>query len=359
MRHFLFSAILLCLSAIFVCAQDAPQRRRWPRREAFQVDTPMVHDPVMAWENGTFYLYSTGLQLATSKDRKTWTVHPDVKILDIPAWTRDSVPGFRGHVWAPDVINYRGRWWMAYSCSTFGRNTSAIGLASSPTLNFADTLLYHWQDEGCLVCSREHRDQWNAIDPAFILDEQGSPWLTWGSFWDGIQLVRLDPETMHVAEGCAPKTIARRIALRDTLSAEPNPTSRHAGCNAIEAPFIIRHGGYFYLFASHDYCCRGMQSNYKVVVGRSRSVEGPYLDRKGRDMAQGGGTLVIEGDKVEFEAAGHSAFYHVPSGVDTQGNMLHEDLFICHGYSTRHHGQAILIQRTVEWDEQGWPVLKE
>ena len=173
---------LLTLAALMVAtlfAQNTPeggQRRRW-MRETFETDTPMVHDPVMAYENGTYYLYATGMgvQLMTSTDRKTWTFQRRGALTDIPTWTRDSVPGFRGHVWAPDVIHYRGRWWMAYSCSTFGRNTSAIGLASSPTLDFRDSVNYRWQDHGALVCSREHRDQWNAIDPNFVLDEKGNP----------------------------------------------------------------------------------------------------------------------------------------------------------------------------------------
>lgn len=361
MKRLFSTSVLILLTTFFVFAQGGnPGHRRWPRREAFQTDAPMVHDPVMAWENGTYYLYSTGMgvQLATSRDRKTWTVQTRGALTDIPAWTHDSVPGFRGHVWAPDVIHYGGRWWMAYSCSTFGRNTSAIGLASSPTLDPSDTLLYRWQDEGALICSREGRDNWNAIDPNFALDENGQPWLTWGSFWDGIQLVQLDPVTMHVAEGSSPVTIARRLALADTLSAEPNPTSQHAGRNAIEAPFITRYGDYFYLFVSHDYCCRGMKSNYKVVVGRSRNIQGPYLDREGREMTAGGGTLVIEGDKENYEAAGHCAFYHIVTAPHEQSTHNdHLDLFICHGYSTRHNGQAILIQHPVHWTEDGWPTL--
>ncbi len=318
--------------------------------ESYTTETPMVHDPVMAYEDGTYYLFATGMgvMMMTSNDLKTWTGHRRPTIAEIPKWTADSVPGFRNHVWAPDVIHYNGRWWLAYSCSTFGRNTSAIGLASSPTLNFKDSINYKWTDHGCLVASRERRDDWNAIDPAFILDENGKPWLTWGSFWDGIQMAPLDPETMHIPAGVKPKTIARRVALRDTLNAEPNPTSRFAGRNAIEAPFILRHGDYFYLFVSHDYCCRGMKSNYKVVVGRSKKVDGPYVDAQGRDMTAGGGNLFIEGDKKEFEAAGHSAAYHLPDG---------RDLFICHGYSIQHSGQSILVQREIKWNEDGWPEI--
>ena len=363
---FILSFLILPFS-LFAQVTAPSLQGRAGGESSYTTTTPMVHDPVMAYEDGTYYLFSTGMgvQMMTSTDLETWTGYrrpalqpiegltPQpregrrMRLPQLPAWTADSVPGFRGHVWAPDIIRYRDRWWMAYSCSTFGRNTSAIGLASTPTLNLRDTVNYQWRDHGCLVASREKRDNWNAIDPAFIIDDAGNPWLTWGSFWDGIQMAPLD-STMHIAAGVQPKTIARRVALRDTLRAEPNPTSKFAGRNAIEAPFIFRHGDYYYLFVSHDYCCRGIESNYKVVVGRSTKVDGPYLDRTGRDMADGGGNLFIQGDHKVFEATGHSAAYHLPDG---------RDLFICHGYSYKHSGQAILIQREIHWTEDGWPEL--
>ena len=259
----------------------------------------------------------------------------------IPKWTMDSVPGFRLHVWAPDVIKYHGKWWLAYSCSTFGKNGSAIGLLSNRSLSFPG-----WEDEGCIVTSREKRDNWNAIDPNFVIDENDMPWMVWGSFWDGIQLARLDT-TMHIAKGEKPRTIARRYDP-DFKPSEANPTSKYAGTNAIEAPFIFKHGGYYYLFVSWDYCCRGAKSNYRVAVGRSQSVEGPYLDREGKDMLLGGGTLFLEGDKQAFEAAGHCAAY-------TFGD---EDIFVCHGYSIAHKGASILVQRPIAWTPDGWPQLK-
>lgn len=345
---------LLILALAVVCtSMTAQEHRRRFRPQTFETDTPMVHDPVMALEDSTYYLFSTGMgiQQMTSKDLKTWTVKAEPLMTVIPKWTRDSVPGFRWHVWAPDVIRWHDRWWLAYSCSTFGRNGSAIGLLSTRRLDFA-----LWQDEGCIVSSQEGRDNWNAIDPCFVIDDEDRPWLVWGSFWDGIQLARLDT-TMHIANGCRPRTIARRYNLFDkngknALAINPNPpknpTSDYAGPNAIEAPFVFRHGGWYYLFVSWDYCCQGMKSNYRVAVGRSRSVEGPYLDREGHDMALGGGTLVIEGDKQELEAAGHSAAYHLPDG---------RDLFICHGYSVAQEGASILVKREIRWTADGWPEL--
>lgn len=286
MKHFYLSFFFCLMMALTtLCMTSAAQEHRpRVRGEAFQTETPMVHDPVMAQEGNTYYLYATGMgiQQMTSTDRKIWTVSPRPLMTVIPGWTTDSVPGFRNHVWAPDVIWWHGNWWLAYSCSTFGRNSSAIGLLSSRSLG---TNL--WKDEGCLVCSREKRDNWNAIDPNFVIDDAtDTPWLVWGSFWDGIQIVRLDT-TMHIAQGERPRTIARRYDPFHTPS-EPNPTSRYAGTNAIEAPFIFKHDGYYYLFVSWDYCCRGSKSNYRVAVGRSRAVDGPYLDYSGRDMAKGG-----------------------------------------------------------------------
>lgn len=304
--------------------------------------SPMVHDPVMAYEDGTYYLFATGhgIQQMTSRDCKTWTVSPQPVMTVIPQWTRDSVPGFTNHVWAPDIIRWHDRWWLAYSCSTFGKNGSAIGLLSSSSLKSPI-----WNDEGCIVTSREQRDNWNAIDPNFIIDEDDQPWLVWGSFWDGIQIARLDT-TMHLAKGEIPRTIARRYSPKD-LNRMPNPTSQYAGTNAIEAPFIMKHGGYYYLFVSWDYCCMGSKSTYRVVVGRSKTVDGPYVDRDGEDMREGGGTPVIAGDKKEFEALGHCAAYHYDD----------KDIFICHGYSIAHNGASILVQRPIRWTADGWPEI--
>ena len=82
---------------------------------------------------------------------------------------------------------------------------------------------------------------------------------------------------------------------------------------------------------------------------------GPYRDRNGKKMTEGGGTLVIEGDKAEFEGTGHCAVYDLPT---TLLNLRPRTLFICHGYSKKMHGQAILIQKEVEWTKDGWPILK-
>ena len=334
--------LLMCgMGALSLCVNA----QRTPHSEPFVVDTLMAHDPVMAFEDGTYYLYATGhgISMATSKDRNTWTVYPKGVLERVPQWTFDSVPDFKGHIWAPDVIRWHDKWWMMYSCSSFGVNTSAIGVMSNATLD-PQSENYLWQDNGAVVVSHKE-DNWNAIDPNIVIDDNDKPWVVWGSFWDGIQMAPLD-DTMHILSGYKPQTIARRYAPGCEPD-EPNPTSKFAGPNAIEAPFIFKHNGMYYLFVAWDYCCRGSLSNYRVAVGRSFSVSGPYQDRNGKDMRLGGGEIFIEGDKTEFEALGHCSVY----------NFDGEDWFFCHGYSVSKNGAPLLVQRKIEWTADGWPVV--
>ena len=338
--HLITLSVAMMISNVALAQEQNGEERKI--RE-FVTSNPMVHDPVMAKEDGVYHIFATGMgiQRMTSKDRKDWQVKAMPVMTVIPKWTHDSVPGFDKHVWAPDIIRWHNKWWLAYSCSTFGKNGSAIGLLSAAKL---DSPI--WNDEGCIVASRENRDNWNAIDPNFVIDDNDTPWMVWGSFWDGIQIVRLDT-TMHVAKGEKPRTLARRYAP-GTTTAEPNPTSAHAGTNAIEAPFVMKHQGYYYLFVSWDYCCRGSKSNYRVAVGRSKNVDGPYLDKHSNDMLNGGGTVLLEGDKKQYEATGHCAAYSIDG----------KDIFICHGYSTEMQGAPVLIQREIRWTDDGWPELE-
>lgn len=151
---------------------------------------------------------------------------------------------------------------MYYAASTFGSNHSGIFLATSTTGASGS-----WTNQG-LVIESNTSDDWNAIDPNLVIDDQGRWWLDFGSFWSGIKMVQLDPATGKRLDG----TI-RSIS------------GRNGG--AIEAPFIYRHGGYYYQFVSFDLCCRGASSTYRIMVGRSTSITGPYVDRNGTAMTSG------------------------------------------------------------------------
>ncbi len=280
----------------------------------------------------------------------TWTPGRGV-MPEIPQWARDSVPGYNGHTWAPDIQEYKGTWYMYYSCSTFGRNGSAIGLMTNKTLN-PESPDYKWTDQGVVVRSVQRKTNWNAIDPNMIVDDKGNPWLTWGSFWDGIQLVKLKKDfKTPVGE---PKTVARRYLRRNMAQlVSPEDQARaaqapDAGANAIEAPFLIKDGKYYYLFVSWDYCCKGVNSNYKVAVGRSKNIEGPYLDRNGKDMAEGGGEVIAQRDN-QFYGIGHSSAYK----FDGQW------YFMAHAYSVADNGASKLVIKKMHFDSDGWPVLDE
>lgn len=302
------------------------------------VSEPWVHDPVMAKEGDTYHLYFTGRNISSmsSKDLASWRFERSV-FSRPPQWAMDSVRGYKGHTWAPDIIYHKGYYHIFYSCSTFGKNTSAIGHAYRKTLS--PEVQEPWTDTGAVIVSHPG-DNYNAIDPNVVIDDDGHPWMAFGSFWGGIQLVQLTDDMSATLKPEKLYTICtRRFDGQADVPSMPE--------NAVEAPFIFKHGGYYYLFVSYDFCCRGLKSNYKVVVGRSKDVTGPYVDKEGRKLTQGGGSLVI-GQNDDFVAIGHSAAYHFDG----------KDYFMAHGYSRTEDGASKLFLREMTWDEAGWPVVE-
>lgn len=277
-----------------------------------------------------------GIGMMSSDDMKTWK-QEKAPLNPTPEWPKKYVPGYGGHTWAPDVIKVGDKWYLYYSCSTFYKNISAIGVATNKTLN-PESPDYKWEDLGLVIYSEPGVNDWNAIDPNVIIDEKGTPWLNFGSFWDGIQLVELEKD-MKTPKG-EPVTIARRRNPESVAHLQPT-----ANTNAIEAPFIIFNDGYYYLLASHDYCCKGISSNYNTVVGRSKSVTGPYLDKEGKPMTETGGTMLVGEDK-SYSGVGHCSAYKF-------GDKWY---FAAHGYDKSENGASKLFLREIRW-EDGWPVI--
>jgi arabinan endo-1,5-alpha-L-arabinosidase len=300
-----------------------------------------VHDPVMIKEGNTYYLFSTGfgISMLSSNDLKNWKKEKPV-FASAPQWAIEAVPGYRGHTWAPDISFYNGHYYLYYSVSTFGKNNSCIGVAVNKTLD-PSSPDYKWEDKGKLIQSVPGKDRWNAIDPNLIIDENNTPWLSFGSFWSGLKLVKLKNDLITLAEPEQVISIAARPKQNGKDSA--------AGNEAIEAPFIFKKGGYYYLFASWDYCCRGEKSDYKVVVGRSKQVTGPYLDKNAVTMTSNGGSLVLEGDAKEWFGAGHNAVYQFDG----------KDYIVYHGYDALDKGRSKLLINELAWDSEGWPTLKK
>lgn len=298
-----------------------------------------VHDPVMAKEGARYYLFSTGpgITFYSSANMLDWK--PEGRVFaGEPAWAKRAAPTFNGHIWAPDIQHHDGKYLLYYSVSGFGKNSSGIGVTTNITLD-PRAPGYKWQDQGMLLQSVPGRDLWNAIDPNIVEDDQGAGWMAFGSFWSGIKLVRLDGSWTHLAEPQEWHSIARRERPAFTPDGA-------AGAAEIEGPFIFRKNGWYYLFASWGLCCRGKDSTYNVVIGRSRAVTGPYLDRDGKDMAQGGGSLVIKGDK-DWQGVGHNSAYSFDG----------HDYLVLHAYETADHYLQKLKILEMKWDADGWPVV--
>jgi len=304
-----------------------------------------VHDPVMIRQDDTFYVFCTGggrrsgiIPIRCSKDLHNWQRCGSV-FERLPEWATEEIPGARG-AWAPDVSFFNGRYHLYYSVSTFGKNNSAIGLATNKTLD-PNSPDYKWEDQGMVVRSREGQTDWNAIDGNLVLEGKDKVWLCWGSFWGGIMMHRIDPKTGKFSDK---DTTIYNLAARPRESSHETPPVE----GAIEAPFIVKHKDYWYLFVSFDFCCRGAKSTYRIMVGRSKNVTGPYVDREGKAMTEGGGTeLLAASEDGLWVGPGHCAVVQETSG----------DYLVFHAYHGR-TGRSELKISTIVW-EDGRPKVAE
>jgi arabinan endo-1,5-alpha-L-arabinosidase len=291
-----------------------------------------VHDPSTIIKCGNeYWFFSTGTGITShhSPDLTNWQLGPRI-FNGTPDWATNAVPANNGSFWAPDVIHLGDRYLLYYSISIGGKRTSVIGLATNPTLDPA-AANYHWTDHG-LVIGTSSKDDFNAIDPSIFHDNDGSLWLSFGSFWSGIKLIQLNPATgLPLGNSGVIYSIAQHIVGKD---------------KSIEASCLTRHGDYYYLFADWGLCCRGTDSTYEIRVGRSKTVTGPYLDKFGTDMMHNGGDLFLA-TEGRFIGPGHAGILS-----DNGTNW-----FSFHYYDGDRDGQATLGLRELHWTVDGWPTL--
>lgn len=305
-----------------------------PVAPRLQGDTTPVHDPAIAADRGWYYLFSTGtgILVRRSHDLVHWQSDGQVFANNLPAWAPTTVPGTQ-FPWAPDVSFFAGRWHLYYVISTFGAKRSVIGLATNVTLDRRDPR-YAWHDAGPVLASHELTDpsavptDYNALDPNVVLDAGGAPYLVFGSFYGGLKVVPLDVATGQPVQPLAPVALAANVQEY----------------TAIEASFMILRDGWYYLFASYDYCCRGTDSTYNVRVGRSRSVEGPFVDDLGIPMLAGGGRYVLS-SRGDMRGPGHNA-------VLRRGNQYD---IVFHWYDAANKGAPTLGILPLHWSADGWP----
>jgi arabinan endo-1,5-alpha-L-arabinosidase len=331
----------LCLTILLMLVVTS--RAEGPRAFHLSGDVAGTHDPSIMKEGNTWYIFATGkapgggqFAVRCSNDLEQWKLCGHV-FDEVPAWIHERSPGTRD-LWAPDVsyVNHEFRLYYAYSL--FGKNTSGIALAVNKTLDPASPN-YKWIDKG-LVLESKTEDNFNAIDPNFIPDKKGNAWLSFGSFWDGIKMRRLDSEGMLSKTDTKLYSLARRARPEN---AEPAPPGLPANWEAIEAPFIVRHGDFFYLFTSWDLCCRGLKSTYKTMVGRSKEVTGPYVDETGKLLTDGGGSELLTANSRWLGPGGESVL------MDAKG----QDLIVFHAYDAT-TGRPSMQLSTIDWTG-GWP----
>lgn len=287
-----------------------------------------THDPSRITQcDGKYYLYCTGpnCPMRVSKDMIHWTLGPGI-LNGVPAWAHQRVPKAKKDetwIWAPDVIKVGSLYYLYYSFSTFGSKTSVIGLVTSPTLDPASPK-YHWTDRGLVVATNDSSN-FNAIDPAPEFDAQGNLWLAFGS-WNrgGIQLVKLDKATG--------KPASKQYFVAGGQSTGP------------EAAYLWYRKPYYYLFENEGLCCQGLRSTYKIMVGRSKSVTGPYLDKDGRDLSKGGGTVFLAARGNEI-GPGHA-------GIITRGGASY---LTFHYYDGKDNGRPSLGMEKLVMTKDGWP----
>jgi arabinan endo-1,5-alpha-L-arabinosidase len=194
-------------------------------------------------------------------------------------------------------------------------------------------------DEGLVLKSRAE-DDFNAIDPNLILDEKGQAWLSFGSFWSGIKMRKLDRKTGKLSsDDTKVYSLASRYRPKQYDPAKPGLPPDY---QAIEAPFIVRRGDYYYLFVSYDLCCRGTKSTYHTLVGRSKEVTGPYLDAAGKKMSEGGATPLLDGNQKWIGPGGESIL------LQKEG-----DIIVFHAYDAKTGIPSLQIS-TLTWTD-GWP----
>jgi arabinan endo-1,5-alpha-L-arabinosidase len=334
MRRLILAALLALAASIH--AQS-------PKALTLTGDYPITHDPSIAKDGNTYYVFATTSKapegqfpIRCSTDLVAWKLCGHV-FPEIPAWIREASPKTHD-LWAPDISFYNGKYHLYYAYSRFGSNDSGIALATNLTLD-PTSPKYRWIDEG-LVLKSEPGGDFNAIDPNLILDNKGQPWLAFGSFWTGIKMRRLDLATGKLApQDPTLYSLAQRVA---PPMPEPPKPGLPADWQAIEAPFIVHHGDYFYLFVSFDLCCRGAKSNYRTMVGRSKDVTGPYLDAGGTPMLKGGGTQLLYPNSRWLGPGGASVL------VEPKG-----DYIVFHAYDAATGKPALQIS-TLTWNHD-WP----
>ena len=279
-----------------------------------QVGAPYIHDPSTIAEcEGKYYTFGTGGGGLISEDGWTWNSGADR-------------PGGGA---APDVIKIGDRYLCIYGATGGGLGGGHSGRILTMWNKTLDPKSPNFKWTTAVeVCSSDGMEDQDAIDPGVLLDPTtGRMWVSYGTYFGTIRLIELDPKTGFRVAGNKEKDIA-------------------IDCEATD---LIYRNGWYYLLGTHGTCCDGVNSTYNIVVGRSRSVEGPYIDNVGRDMYHGGGRMVVAaGDRKT--GAGHFGRTIIDEGVEVASFHWEADFDM--------GGRSTLAIRPLLW-KNDWPYCGE
>ncbi len=282
------------------------------------IDMSAPDPTVIRAEDGTFYLYAT-------EDMRNVPIFHSANLVDWKlvgtAFTDNSRPKWlpKGGIWAPDIQRVGGKYHLYYAKSVWGGEWDAsigVAVSNNPAGPFVD--------RGCMFTSKQIGIQ-NCIDP-FYIEDGGKKYLFFGSF-HGIYGVELSADGLHVKQGAKPREVAGTF---------------------MEATYIRRRGGYYYLFGSTGTCCEGARSTYRITIGRSKSLFGPYVDKAGQRLLDNHYNILLDKDDSVL-GPGHNAGLI----TDDAGN----DYMFYHGFkaSDPDAGRVVWLSRIV-WAD-GWPSM--
>ncbi|MFT5203494.1 MAG: arabinan endo-1,5-alpha-L-arabinosidase [Candidatus Aldehydirespiratoraceae bacterium] len=308
----------------------APDR---PKTLGLSGDITPSPDPDIAREGDWYYVFTTGhgVPIRRSQDLVHWEDAGSVFAEPHPAWIGEYDWVAEGdHLGAPDVEFFGGRWHLYYHSHRFASNNAITGHASTLTLDQASPD-YDWIDDGLVMSSNDVDHTYSVLDANAVVDENGDPWLSFGSFWDGVQIGRLNADT------------GAPLDEDFTLLAGRDPWVL-----GVEASSMTYHDGFWYLFVSWGFCCQGVDTNYEIRVGRSEEITGPYVDIAGDPMLINGGSLLLGSyDRVIGTGSGDV----LVTGDDS--------LIVHHWYDPENDGEVTLGVRPLLWSPDGWPVAAD
>lgn len=343
----------LVLCSFLVVAFYAANGQRWPAG---------IHDPskIIKCED-TYWIFGTGdgIYSMYSKDLINWQTGPTPFTKTVfPAWIKSYVGKFDGNFWAPDIIFMNDKYYLYYSCSEWGTMTSAIGCVTNKTLN-PNSPDYKWVDSGFLgIWSYQPGLALNAIDPALMRGPDGKIWMVYGSFNEqGIVVTEIDSLSGK------PKTTAGNLPGTSIANSWTGPQSSSYGEG--EGASMIYRNGYYYLFYNKGGCCAGIASTYYMVMGRSASPKGPFLDKSGKALKltgqPSGGTIVLKHDNSRgtddrYFGPGHFGLFS-ENGVDFVTFHYYDPNGFYPNPAVNNQGGPTLGLAKLVWGEDGWPVV--